>query len=62
MREPLDRDFPFGLSLEPLQAYFGPHFNIAPPPLLAPGEFFGIFRPESLRETWPGGCRLAIAA
>ena len=26
----LNRDFPFGLSLEPLQAYFAPHLNIAP--------------------------------
>ena len=42
----LNRDFPFGLSLEPLQAYFAPHLNIArPPPRLAPGGFSGIFLP-----------------
>ena len=29
----LSRDFPFGLSLEPLQAYFAPHLNIASPPV-----------------------------
>ena len=43
----LNRDFPFGLSLEPLQAYFAPHLNIARPPSGASNLRNGKKMPEN---------------